>query len=565
MANILEYDISIDDLIKLGNKAAECGDVEKAIINFKKALKMDTNCLEATLALSNVYTTIGEFDIANSVLYKFLTIKDLKKKDKIACYNQLAYNFIRIKNMRVAEYYAINCDGEFELPDGDYDIEDEPTVEPYKLYDKDSIEENQKLLDQAYVALRDKELDKLILCCDKISDNSPLKNKADHLVLISMMVKEDFQGCIDNAIQIIEKRGESLSVLTSVATCYWLMGEKAKAYEMIDHILEKQYESEEDVFQLLPLLVNTEMHVNVLQYSKKALQMTPFNKDVMLWCAQSLYNVGQIKESKKLFNKINVIFDDRASKYYLNLIETKPEIVEYSTMVPYKERTSKTKEIQDMIKNPKKDEEFDKDKVIDVIDWMIEENTLGFVRAMEPLIRRLSSDERDTLIKKHLIDWDNGFNKTLTLLSFLIDEEKYEYEFDLVAEDRFKHIKMRLPNAYFAFSDIFKSAVLIAICEIIQADDEANVFVKKLVDELNDCFIEKNGKWVPKNCSLLQFKHLKSIEVLVGIMIVHTYNIDKGNGLYTNIDASITEKLNKEQFVKYYSLIYGEEYEPRKE
>jgi len=564
MAKIVELNLSKEDYLEIARVAALDGQVEKAIINLNKALRLDEKYLDASLALCHIYNSIHDIDNADSVLFKALSLTT-NKNDEKECYNQLAYNHIDIKDFKTAEYYIYKCDGDFVFPDVDIDPEElEPKKEGYTLYNKDGDDENQKILERAYEALRERAFEDVIMCADRISENSPLKKNADYLVLITLMLKENFQAVIDNGKMIIEKRGESLQILSTIATAYWLMDNKEEAYKLVDHILEKTYTKEEDILQLLPLLVNTSMHVNVVQYTKIVLEHNPYQKDIMMWCAEGLYNIGQVVEAKKMFNSIKNIFGYKDVDFYLYEISLKPETLEYSITIPQSEKIRRLKIIQELVKGPiKKFKTALKNKELhSIIDWVIEENNIGYLRAMETLIRGIPKDVKDEIIKKHLLDMDMPFDKLISLFTLLLENDVHSYEFDVVCQGRFKRIKMNLPNTYFIMPPIVRTAVTIAICEILQADEQADEYIQKLVDGLNSVFFIEDNDIRPLFCSALQLKRIKNVETLVGVLIANTYKAEALDfDVKTAGDFAKKHGLDEKKFDRYYTMIYGDKYD----
>lgn len=564
MAKILEIDLSKEDYLEIARKAAEEGRVENAIISLKKALRMDGQYLEASMALCDIYNSIHSLDCADHTLFKALA-NSKDRNAEIDCYNKIAYNHIDVHDYRTADYYIMRCEGDFIFPPEGY-CSDDPIIkeEGYTLYNKNGSSENSELISRAYDALRGRRIDDVILLCDRIPDTSEFKQNADYLVLVALMIKEDYQAVIDNAERIIKLRGENVQVLSSLATSYWLTENKDKAYEVIDHILEKQYEKEEDIMQILPLLINTEMHVNVVQYCKKILRFSPYTRDIMMWLAQGLYNIGQHKESVRMFTSLVNIFDDTDAAFHLKYIKEKPEYLAYSTTLPAEEKVRRLKVLQDMVKAPLKNlkDVSEGSEKLEIMEWVMTESNPGYLRAIEVLIRNLPTELRSPIIRKHLIDTDVSFDKMIALIADLIDDEVYSYKFDVVAQCRFKRINLKLPDAFFVMPDIIRTSFMIAMTEIIEADEEASEYVGKLTSALDKVFKKTDGEFDPLYSTKLQLARVRNVETLVGVLIAHTYRDDADAfDVHNEGDFVAKHGLDKKKFDKYYTMIFGEKYE----
>lgn len=564
MAKILEINLSKEDYLAIAKKAEAEGRIENAIINLKKALRMDEKYLEASMALCDIYNLIHSVDLADKTLFEALKSSD-DKKAEIKCYNQLAYNHINIRDYRTAEYYMWLCGENFVFPEaGYYPEEYEPKVEKYELYDKNSDSENFELLSKAYEALREQRINDVLIICDRVPDESEYKTKADYLVIVSLLMKEDYKAAIDNAERIIKLRGENVQILTNLATAYWLSEDKDKAYEIVDHILEKQYDSEEDIIQLIPLLIHTEMHVNVVQYCKKELEITPYTRNIMMWLAEGLYNIGQHKESLRMFTSIYNIFDDMDAEYYIRFIKEKPEYLVYSTSIPSGEKLRRLKVLQDMVKAPSKAvKEAEKDgELLKLIDWVIEEDNPGFLRAVKVLVKHFPPEICSSIARKHMLSPGVTFDKLMELLTILIEEGKLTYDFDVATQSKFKHVSLKLPDTFFVMPDNILTAYMISLTEIVEASDDPTEDAGRLTQKIDEVFKIEGDDFSPLYSSKLQIARLKNIETIVGAMIARTYVKDP-DAFELEHEGDFAEKhgLDKKKFDKYYTMMFGEKYE----
>lgn len=558
MAELIDYSLSKEDCWALSNEAFGKGEKVKSISYLKKALEMDEKYLDASLALSLVYSNIGAMDFANAVLFKALLKCSDDEKNTI--FSHLAINFLELNDERAAQYYLENIDSEYEIPQELFDQVGDNGGSGFELVSKDKEQRNSEIIDKAFSLIRNGKLDEAMLLVDKVPADSQHKETADYIAVISRMAKEDFQGVIDNAELIISQGRETLALLVSEATAYLMLDKKDKAYEILDRILEKDYTSMTEMVNLLPLLVNMDMHVDVVKYCKRILRRNPYQINVMMWLAQALYNIGQVKESIKLFKKIQLIYGEHTCPgYYLSEIATKPETLPYCISVPTPEKLIRFTKFQDLLKVPKEvmQENLKNEDVRGLIDWVYQEGGREYEKAASLLLKSLKGTDKEDIIQQQLIDIDMSYDKLIGLIIAMLEEGKLEYKFSVVVQNKYKYIDFKIPKALFIMPSKLRDAIEYAICEIIYSDDEPNNALGDLTDSLNHSFMNLNGEFAPVYCTPLQVKMLRSVETMIGTLLVRTYEISTDKVLEDLIDD---HGIKRNTFKKYYKMFFGEDY-----
>lgn len=150
---------------------------------------------------------------------------------------------------------------------------------------------------------------------------------------------------------MLAENGDSLAVKCTLATAYLMEEKVQEAYEVLDEILQKDYKSMEDILMILPLLVNMDMHAEVVKYTRRVLESLDLQPNTMIWLSQGLYNLGQRDEARKVMVKVRNIFGEYSpAEYFLELYKTEPEKVAYSMNLPYVERVRRYKILDTVIK-----------------------------------------------------------------------------------------------------------------------------------------------------------------------------------------------------------------------
>lgn len=569
MAQIIGFNLSKEDYFNLADDAFSKGDSEKSIVNLHKALNVDDRFYEASLALATVYSSLGVWDISNATLYKTLSQHpDKEIRDRI--FYQLAMNFMDLNQPEVAEYYLQDIADAYDiqLPEGDERATNGSEGGFHVVYPKGE-DYYEMLIERAYELVRARKFDEAIELMDEVDARSKSKNAANHIVLVCLMMKNDLDSVIANAQKMLAENGDSLSVKCTLATAYLMEEKVQEAYEVLDEILQKDYKNMEDILMILPLLVNMDMHAEVVKYTRRVLESLDLQPNTMIWLSQGLYNLGQKDEARKVMVKVRNIFGEYSpADYFLELYKTEPEKVQYSMNLPYVERVRRYKVLDAVLKLSPDDlftvldiKDDDAMQIKKLIGWAFSDDNENLKFLILDKLALVDCEWVDEFIRRQLISVDLSFELMSRLLFCLVHEktDKFFFNFDVVAQDRFKSVRMVLPNAYFNYKmpNVLSNAVSYCISDIVFTDEEPNVYLAKLTDIINKIVCVEDGKAKYTEPRYAKISTMKSMRTLVGVLLAKVYEED--DPLNMRVITIERYSLNAATFDRYYKIVFGDE------
>lgn len=567
MAQIIGFNLSKEDYFNLADDAFSKGDSEKSIVNLNKALNVDDRFFEASLALATVYSSLGVWDISNATLYKTLS-KHPDKDTRDRIFYQLAMNFMDVNQPEVAEYYLQDIADAYDIqmPEGDGNATNGIEGGFHVVYPKGE-DYYEMLIERAYELVRARKFDDAIALMDEVDAHSKSKNAANHIVLVCLMMKNDLDSVIANAQKMLAENGDSLAVKCTLATAYLMEEKVQEAYEVLDEILQKDYKSMEDILMILPLLVNMDMHAEVVKYTRRVLESLDLQPNTMIWLSQGLYNLGQRDEARKVMVKVRNIFGEYSpAEYFLELYKTEPEKVAYSMNLPYVERVRRYKVLDTVIKLSPVDlatvldnNDDDAMQIKKLIEWAFRDDNENLKFLILDKLALVDCEWADDFIREQLISVDLSFELMSRLLFCLVHEKtnKFCLNFDVVAQDRFKSIRYVLPGAYYKMSNVLRNAVSYCISDIVFTDEEPNVYLAKLTEIVNKIVRLEDGKAKYTNPRYAKISTMKSMRTLVGVLLAKVYEED--DPLNMRLLTIERYSLNTATFDKYYKIVFGEE------
>ena len=567
MAQIIGFNLSKEDYFNLADDAFSKGDSEKSIVNLNKALNVDDRFFEASLALATVYSSLGVWDISNATLYKTLS-KHPDKDTRDRIFYQLAMNFMDVNQPEVAEYYLQDIAEAYDIqmPEGDGNATNGIEGGFHVVYPKGE-DYYEMLIERAYELVRARKFDDAIALMDEVDAHSKSKNAANHIVLVCLMMKNDIDSVIANAQKMLAENGDSLAVKCTLATAYLMEEKVQEAYEVLDEILQKDYKSMEDILMILPLLVNMDMHAEVVKYTRRVLENLDLQPNTMIWLSQGLYNLGQRDEARKVMVKVRNIFGEYSpADYFLELYKTEPEKVAYSMNLPYVERVRRYKVLDTVIKLSPVDlatvldiNDDDAMQIKKLIEWAFRDDNENLKFLILDKLALVDCEWVDDFIREQLISVDLSFELMSRLLFCLVHEKtnKFCLNFDVVAQDRFKSIRYVLPGAYYKMPNVLRNAVSYCISDIVFTDEEPNVYLAKLTEIVNKIVRLEDGKAKYTNPRYAKISTMKSMRTLVGVLLAKVYEDD--DPLNMRLLTIERYSLNTATFDKYYKIVFGEE------
>ena len=567
MAQIIGFNLSKEDYFNLADDAFSKGDSEKSIVNLNKALNVDDRFFEASLALATVYSSLGVWDLSNATLYKTLS-KHPDKDTRDRIFYQLAMNFMDVNQPEVAEYYLQDIAEAYDIqmPEGDGNATNGIEGGFHVVYPKGE-DYYEMLIERAYELVRARKFDDAIALMDEVDARSKSKNAANHIVLVCLMMKNDIDSVIANAQKMLAENGDSLAVKCTLATAYLMEEKVQEAYAVLDEILQKDYKSMEDILMILPLLVNMDMHAEVVKYTRRVLESLDLQPNTMIWLSQGLYNLGQRDEARKVMVKVRNIFGEYSpADYFLELYKTEPEKVAYSMNLPYVERVRRYKVLDTVIKLSPVDlatvldiKDDDAMQIKKLIEWAFRDDNENLKFLILDKLALVDCEWVDDFIREQLISVDLSFELMSRLLFCLVNEKtnKFCLNFDVVAQDRFKSIRYVLPGAYYKMPNVLRNAVSYCISDIVFTDEEPNVYLAKLTEIVNKIVRLEDGKAKYTNPRYAKISTMKSMRTLVGVLLAKVYEED--DPLNMRLLTIERYSLNTATFDKYYKIVFGEE------
>lgn len=553
MAQVIAFNLKKEEYVSIAEKALSDGDAEKSVSFINRALDVDPDYVKARLMLARVYSGLGAQALSNAVLFKTLGAHPGGDSEDRIFYN-LAMNYLDLGQSDVAAYYLRDFGDDYDI---EYIEEERNADDGFHVVYPRGEDYYEMLIERAYSLVREKRFDEAIEILKDVDPRSKSADAANHVVLVCYMMKNDLDRVIDSAKEMLRANPDSLAVKCTLATAYMMEEKQSDAYAVMDDILTKDYTRLEDILLLLPILVNLEMHPQVVKYTNRVLENLKLQPNTMIWLSQGLYNIGQRKEARRVMNRVKNIYGEYTSAdYFLKLYDTNPPQIEYSMTLPYAERLNRYKtaenylrmQTHDFARALANDPELKK-----LIKWVFED---GNEKLEFMFIARLDSVKNawvDSFYRELLIKPDLSFELMSRLLSSLLDNG-FILETAVVAQDRYKKIFICLPEAYYKLPHIFKDAVGYSVCDIIFTDEEPDFYLERLrwvVDSI--ARLDENGKLKFKRPQIEKVSRLRSMRTLVGVLLSKVYDDDENPRL-----SSINRYgLNERTFDKYSDIVFG--------
>lgn len=565
MAKVLGFKLSKEDYLSIANDALSNNQVEKGISCLKKALSLDAQCCDAAISLANVYASLGAWELSNRTLFDALAAHP-NGVDRDDIKYQLAMNFLDLKQVDVAEYYLRDIADAYgiQLPEnfGEQEFQQGGGFHVVYPHGEDYYE---MLIEKAYELIRQRRFDDAISLMDEVDARSKSKGAANHIVLVCLMMKNDIDSVIENAKKMLEQDKDNLAVKCALATAFLMEEKSAEAYMVLDEILQKDYTSMEDILMILPILVNMEVHAQVVKYTRRVLETLDLQPNTMIWLSQALYNLGQRDEARKVMVKVRTIFGDCSpADYYLDLYKQNPEKVNYSMDLPYVEKILRYKKLDVFLKmSPQGVQQIvdgddeESQQMRSLIDWAFYDDNEKLKILIVDKLALVNSDWADCLLRRKLVSVDLSFDLMLRMILCLIKDNCFRLSFDVVAQDRFKSIHTYLPDAFFKMPAILHAAVSYCIADIVYTDEEPNTYLARLVRLVDGIVgMDENGKAKFFNPKHKRISTLRSMRTLIGVFLCKVYEDDDPSMK----DITIRRyELNERTFNKYYDIIFGED------
>lgn len=566
MAQIIGFNLSKEDYLNLAETAFKNGETEKSITYLDKALAIDECFTEASFSLAGVYASLGAWEISNATLFKALA-KHPCADDRDRIFYQLAMNFLDVNLPDVAEYYLRDIAEAYDLqlPEDMSNLDGDEQDEGFRVIYPKGEDYYEMLISKAYELVRERKLDEAIALMDEIDPRSKSKAAANHIVLVCLMMKNDIDSVIANAQKMLAEEGDNLAVKCTLATAFLMENKMAEAYAVLDQILEKDYTNMEEILMILPILVNMEMHSQVVKYTRRVLEKLDLQPNTMIWLSQALYNLNQKEEARKVMLKVRTIFGEYSpADYFLQLYKQNPDKVAYSMNLPYVEKIARYKDLDKFLKMSPFELQlviFDHDEqsahMKKLIEWAFADDNEQLKLLLVDKLSLVNSQWVSDFLRRQLISTDLSFDLMSRLIFCLVQENTVRFRFDVVAQDRFKSIDMVFPNAFHKLGGILHGAVAYCVSDIVFTDEEPNMYLATLTNIINSIVtLDESGKLKYSKPAYKRIAALRSVRTLIGVLLCKVYECDADDMREQTIERY---NLNEKTFDKYYKMIFGED------
>ncbi len=566
MAQIIGFNLSKEDYRNLAETAFKNGETEKSITYLDKALAIDERFVEASVSLAGVYASLGAWEISNATLFKALA-KHPCADDRDRIFYQLAMNFLDVNLPDVAEYYLRDIAEAYDLqlPEDMSNLDGDEQDEGFRVIYPKGEDYYEMLISKAYELVRERKLDEAIALMDEIDPRSKSKAAANHIVLVCLMMKNDIDSVIANAQKMLAEEGDNLAVKCTLATAFLMENKMAEAYAVLDQILEKDYTNMEEILMILPILVNMEMHAQVVKYTRRVLEKLDLQPNTMIWLSQALYNLNQKEEARKVMLKVRTIFGEYSpADYFLQLYKQNPDKVAYSMNLPYVEKIARYKDLDKFLKMSPYELQlvvFDHDEqsahMKKLIEWAFVDDNEQLKLLLVDKLSLVNSQWVSDFLRRQLISTDLSFDLMSRLVFCLVQDNTVRFRFDVVAQDRFKSIDMVFPNAFHKLGGILHGAVAYCVSDIVFTDEEPNMYLATLTNIINSIVtLDENGKLKYSKPAYKRISSMRSVRTLVGVLLCKVYECDADDMREQTIERY---NLNEKTFDKYYKMIFGED------
>lgn len=559
MAKISNFDLSAKQLVDFALEKFRKGDIFGSARYVRNALLINKRLSSAYGVLGCLFSDINEFDIANKVLFKGL--HESRDYSGVVLRRQLALNFLKMNQPEVAMFYADDDNSEVAdmLDDIFADMESDPVPELFRSYPP-TEEYCAYLLAKAYELANDGDMESAM----KVVDNIP--EQFDDMVVKSKLVMLTMNNDIDSVIEFSERMinegRDNVPVRCALASAYLLKNRDKEAREVAEPLFEQVGRDVEKMFMVLPVAVSLEMHSEIIKiinavYDRPNIKTS---RRLLLWYSQALYNIGEHESAKAVMSDLNALYGEEAPAfYYLDLYAKSPEKAEYSLVLPKDGRDKNLSTVCGILMMSDEElEKFDKthtavgDNLDYYIHWALSNCNMQDV--LIPFIlrcRRASEIMQNSLISGEL---QYATMSAIIDAFVMLNDGIHPVTFDIVSQDRFKHIEFMRPRATHRLPSTLRNAVLLSIADIIFTDEDPNFYLGRFTKLINGMVdLGEGGKLVYSGRPREKLSSLRSADTLVGVFLSKVYEEDE-----TRESVIERYKLNEKLYDKYYNIIFGE-------
>jgi tetratricopeptide (TPR) repeat protein len=508
MADIFNFNLKAGEYLSLADKSFKTADIEKSVAYVRKALEMEPNNIEALQFLAGVYSDLGCYEISNKVLFRAYA-QSKSDAQKVSCVAALVSNFYELSDYDTAEYYLNSISSKWhkfnEMSDlevaFDEDDEEEDYKEGFSLVYPRTEEFYFNALEDAHDAIQDKEYDEALEILEVFEPGVPFYDSSNHLKLVCYLLKNDIDRVIIEAEEML-KITDFLPIRCTLVTAYMLEEQTQTAMKLLDGILAKDYNRVDEITALLPLLVNFDMHADIVKYTKRLLDLSELQPQTMMWLSQGLYNLGQRTEAVKVMRRIQTLFGEfTPAEFYLAHYAKQPEKVEYCLGLPPAEMIDRQSKLRRFLSSS--DDECVKALVYNketsaLVRWCFREADDGALLALASKLNDCYCSAVEKIYLETLVTKNVDARLGSLILEGLI-KHKTQLNCHVTIEDRCKEVYLRVPEAIRKLPNKYIVSFAAAVYETIQNTDFPVEGLARLTDFVNGfCTLDEKGrlKWL---------------------------------------------------------------------
>lgn len=570
MAEIYDFNLNSKQYLNLALEKHREGDALSAARYARNAIKCDKKDISAYLVLSLIYAEDSEFDIANQVL--FFGMHESGKWDNEEVRRALTINYMHMNMYEVAAYYANDADADLldiideELQD---DGEEFKVDELYLSYPR-TDGYYKRLIAQAIESAYDEKFDDAIAKLDEVPEDAEARAEADRARLMVYTMSGDFTSALRAGSEMLEKEPDNQVLRCSLASAYLMKDDAEEAYRIAEPVFEQEELSIEAALGLLPIAIHLGKHAKVVSLIKRACEMgVRSEKRLMHWFSQALYNMGERDEARRIMAGLKEYYGELScADYYLKLYAEKPDNVEYSLNMPDGDREALSAFVKRVLfmESEELTAFYKKEYVeFDNFQYLFRQTAkTGNTALISALIARIHDEPfAADAYGRCLVSDGLSYKAVSMLMSALLDvtvrgcgrkPEECTLVFDIVAQDRFKHIDVLLPDAYGCMTGALKRAVDLAVMDIVLTDEEPNFYLERLTNLLDSISCEEDGKLLFFRGKHDKIRSVRDEGALAGVLLYGVYGEDESR------EAIISRYgLNARLFDKYSKILFGDD------
>ncbi len=556
MADIIKFNVTCEDLLKMALKAKQQDDMVSYMKYLRQALQKDPKFSPAAERLAEAYASLDELEMSNDVLFSALN-QGVDEDCRARMFMRLSFNYANMRDIGAAEYYLREYCSDEEFFEEYDDLHEQQLL----LVHPRGEEYYEEILDRAYGLVQERRFDEAVALVDQVDPSSQFIERACHIKMICFMLKDNLDGVIEYAKEMLAKKSDSVVIKCTLATAYMMEGRDEEALAEIDDLTSGREYSADELSLLMPLLTNYRRHADIEKFSRLALIKDKWDIDAMIWNSVARYNLGQKDEAARIMRQVEAIYGDYSdAKFYLQKYAEDAEDVEYELLLPHAERMRRYVRLQQVMETPYQnfaktfaEQSPQGEEVRELVEWLMNDGTDEFKELLLQKLALARNDAIEQFFRKYLVKAELTMTQVSTMLIYLLDYPTQDVNVNVVAHGRFKELRFFKPATYFLAPKIITDAIKLAITDIVYSDDEPNRYINRLfavVDEIVK--IGEDGQVIMTK-KLQKISKLRSLRTVLGVLIGRTYNSDE-----VHREVVKRYRMRPDMYRKYYELFFGD-------